>query len=219
MRDLTQGGITRTIIAMAAPVAFGMLFQTLYLLVVLYFVARLGDAAVAGVGAAGTLMFMIMAVTQVMSVSSVALMSQAVGRKDQAQANLVFNQSMLLAVVFTVITLVFGLMFRELYMSGISSDPAAREQGVLFMTWFVPSMALQCPMMAMASPLEWFDLDRPDADSATATTREGRLEQMSEALTDYADVLHELASNDAARILDARCFELCVSLDAAEFAC
>ena len=33
MRDLTQGSITRTIIAMAAPVAFGMLFQTLYLLV------------------------------------------------------------------------------------------------------------------------------------------------------------------------------------------
>lgn len=42
---------------MAAPVAVGMLFQTLYLLVDLYFVAALGEASVAGVGAAGTLMF------------------------------------------------------------------------------------------------------------------------------------------------------------------
>lgn len=161
MRDLTQGSITRTIIAMAAPVAFGMLFQTLYLLVDLYFVAALGDAAVAGVGAAGTLMFMIMAVTQVLSVSAVALMSQAVGRKDQAHANLVFNQSMLLAVVFTAVTLVFGLMLRDLYMSGITSDPAAREQGALFMTWFVPSMALQFPMMAMASALRATGIVKP----------------------------------------------------------
>ncbi len=161
MRDLTQGSITRTIIAMAAPVAFGMLFQTLYLLVDLYFVAALGDAAVAGVGAAGTLMFMIMAVTQVLSVSSVALMSQDVGRKDQAHANLVFNQSMLLALVFMVITLVFGLLFRDVYMSGITADPAAREQGALFMTWFVPSMALQFPMMAMASALRATGIVKP----------------------------------------------------------
>jgi putative MATE family efflux protein len=161
MRDLTQGSITRTIIAMAAPVAFGMLFQTMYLLVDLYFVAALGDAAVAGVGAAGTLMFMTMAVTQVLSVSAVSLMSQAVGRKDREHANLVFNQSMLLAVVFAVATLVFGLMFRGHYMSGITSDPEARAQGVLFMTWFVPSMALQFPMMAMASSLRATGIVKP----------------------------------------------------------
>ena len=51
MKDLTQGSIPRTIIAMAAPVAAGMIFQTLYLLVDLYFVAALGDDSVAGVGA------------------------------------------------------------------------------------------------------------------------------------------------------------------------
>lgn len=161
MRDLTEGSITRTIIAMAAPVALGMLFQTLYLLVDLYFVAALGDAAVAGVGAAGTLMFMIMAVTQVLAVSSVAIMSQAVGRKDQAHANLVFNQSMLLAMIFAVLTLVFGLLFRDIYMSGISADAAAREQGVLFMTWFVPSMALQFPLMAMGSALRATGIVKP----------------------------------------------------------
>jgi Na+-driven multidrug efflux pump len=51
MKDLTQGSIVRNILAMAAPLAAGMIFQTLYFLVDLYFVAGLGDAAVAGVGA------------------------------------------------------------------------------------------------------------------------------------------------------------------------
>lgn len=161
MRDLTQGSILRTIIAMAAPVAFGMLFQTLYLLVDLYFVAALGDAAVAGVGAAGTLMFMVMAIIQVLNVSSVALMSQAVGRKDQAHTNLVFNQSMLLAVVCAVVTLLGGLALRDAFMAGIAADAAAREQGIIFMTWFIPGMALQFPMMGMASALRATGIVKP----------------------------------------------------------
>ena len=57
MKDLTQGSIVRNILAMAAPMAAGMIFQTLYFLVDLYFVAGIGDAAVAGVGAAGTQTF------------------------------------------------------------------------------------------------------------------------------------------------------------------
>ena len=38
---------------MAVPIAAGMVFQTLYYLVDLYFVANLGDAAIAGVSLAG----------------------------------------------------------------------------------------------------------------------------------------------------------------------
>ena len=48
MKDLTQGPISRLLVAMAVPIAIGMLFQTLYFLVDLYFVSRLGDAAIAG---------------------------------------------------------------------------------------------------------------------------------------------------------------------------
>ena len=53
MKDLTQGPIPRQIIAIAVPIAAGMMFQTLYFLVDLYFVAGLGDTAIAGVSAAG----------------------------------------------------------------------------------------------------------------------------------------------------------------------
>ena len=63
MRDLTEGPITGQLVAMAVPLAIGMLFQTLYLVVDMYFVAGLGDTAIAGVGTAGTSMFVIMALT------------------------------------------------------------------------------------------------------------------------------------------------------------
>src|SRR2546430_15603791 len=84
---------------MAVPIAIGMLFQTLYFLVDLYFVARLGDAALAGVSTAGAISFVILALTQMLGAGTVALVSHAVGRKDQADANLVVNQSVLLSPI------------------------------------------------------------------------------------------------------------------------
>ena len=117
MKDLTQGSIVRNILAMAAPMAAGMIFQTLYFLVDLYFVAGLGDAAVAGVGAAGTLMFVIMALTQVLGVGAVALIAQAVGRRDRADANLVFNQSVLFAVACALATLIGGYALAGAYVA------------------------------------------------------------------------------------------------------
>lgn len=43
MRDLTEGSIPRHLLRLAAPIAAGMIFQTLYSLIDLYFVARLGE--------------------------------------------------------------------------------------------------------------------------------------------------------------------------------
>jgi putative MATE family efflux protein len=161
MRDLTQGPVTKTLIGLAVPTAFGMLFQTLYLLVDLYFIASLGDAAVAGVGSAGTLMFAVMSFTQVLAVSSVALISQAVGRKQRDEANHYFNQGMLVAVGMGVLTLIFGYAFSGRFMSGIAADAATVEAGQTFLHAFLPGMALQFVFMTMASALRATGIVKP----------------------------------------------------------
>jgi len=161
MKDLTQGSTTKIILSMAIPVAAGMIFQTLYLLVDLYFVAALGEEAVAGVGAAGTLLFMIMAITQVLGVSAVALISQAVGRKDQEHANLVFNQSLVLSAIGAAVTVIGGYLLARAYLGTITSDDYTLELGVTFLFWFLPGMALQFGMMAMASSLRATGIVKP----------------------------------------------------------
>ena len=45
MQDMTKGPIPGHIMRMAMPIAIGMVFQTLYVLVDLYFVAQLGEPA------------------------------------------------------------------------------------------------------------------------------------------------------------------------------
>ena len=161
MKDLTQGSIVANILAMAAPMAAGMIFQTLYFLVDLYFVAGLGDAAIAGVGAAGTLMFVIMALTQVLGVGAVALIAQAVGRRDRADANLVFNQSVLFAVACALATLIGGYALARSYVGSIAADSATQAAGVTYLYWFLPGLALGFAQVVMGSALRGTGIVKP----------------------------------------------------------
>ena len=66
MKDLTQGSIVSHISVMAPQIFAGMIMMMLCGLIDLYFVAGLGDAAIAGVGAAGNVGFLINALTQIL---------------------------------------------------------------------------------------------------------------------------------------------------------
>jgi putative MATE family efflux protein len=161
VKDLTQGPIARQLIAMAVPIAVGMLFQTLYLLVDLYFVARLGDAAIAGVSSAGTVAFVILALTQMLGVGTLALVSHAVGRKDQGGANLIFNQSVLLSALCAVLTLVAGFLAGGPYARWVAADPAAAVAGTAYLYWYTPGLALQFALIAMGSALRGTGIVKP----------------------------------------------------------
>jgi putative MATE family efflux protein len=161
MRDLTQGPIPANLVQMAVPIAVGMLAQTLYFLVDLYFVAQLGDAAIAGVSAAGLAMFIVMALTQTLGVGTAALVSQAVGRKDPNDANLVFNQSLVLAALCLAGTLIGGYALTGGYMRSIGADAATANAGISYLTWFLPGLALQYVSIVMMSALRGTGVVQP----------------------------------------------------------
>jgi putative MATE family efflux protein len=161
VKDLTTGSIGKHILKMSAPIAAGMLFQTLYFMIDLYFVAHLGAAAVAGVGAGGNFMFIVFALAQVLGVGTVALISHAVGRKDQADANRVFNQSLALSAICGVLTLAIGYAVTGSYMRTLGADEATMRAGTVYMWWFLPSLGLQFAVVAMASALRGTGIVQP----------------------------------------------------------
>ena len=161
MKDLTDGPIAKNILQMALPIAAGMFFQTLYFLIDLYFVSGLGNAAIAGVGTAGNIMFIVFALTQVLGVGTAALISHAVGRKDQADATLIFNQSLVLSTTCAFATLVLGYAMGPAYMQALGSDAATVQAGINYLYWFLPSLALQFALVAMGSALRGTGIVRP----------------------------------------------------------
>jgi len=152
-QDLTSGPIKRHLIKMSLFMGMVMIVQTLYGLIDLYWVGRLGSTAVAAVAIGTNLMMFTLALTQILSVGTLSLVSQAAGRKDQAEVSKIFNQSQMMSVALGTLFAVGMFIARETYCRQQSSDPETAKLVSEFLTWFIPAMFLQFPMMTMASAL------------------------------------------------------------------
>ena len=138
---------------MSAFMAVSMMVQTLYLLADLFWVGRLGKEAIAAVGVAGNLTMIVLALTQMLGVGTTALIAQAAGRKDQAHAELVFNQSCMMSILIAAALGVFGLLTMNVYANSLSADAMTASLAKAYLWWFLPALLLQFPMVAMGSAL------------------------------------------------------------------
>jgi putative MATE family efflux protein len=161
MHDLTTGSIPRHILRLALPMCAGMILQTSYYLIDLWFVGRLGDAAVAGVSAAGNVQMVIMALTQVLGVGTMSLIAHAVGRKDQQDANVVFNQSALWSLACGAFVLVVGYALSPVYLGAVSADAATQAAGVAYLRWYLPGLGLQFMLVSTGAALRGTGIVRP----------------------------------------------------------
>ncbi len=161
MRDLTEGAIRGHLVAMAAPLMVGMLVQTLYLMVDLYFLSGVGKAAVAGVAAAGNVTLLVIALTQVLTVGTVALVAQAIGAKDRPRASRIFGQAALLGLACMAATLGLGLAVAPAYMRAVSADAAIAQAGVTFVRWSLPGLALQFVLAVAGAVLRGAGIVKP----------------------------------------------------------
>ena len=169
MQDLTTGPITRHLLKTTSFMLVTMVFQTLYFLIDLYWVGRLGTESVAAVGIAGNLSFMVLALSQMLGVGTTSVVSHAVGRKDHTQATLLFNQSQVLAMVTGVLFLIVGLALRSTYSAAMGADAETTKLSNEYLAWFIPAMALQFALVAMGSALRASGNFKPGMIVSTAT--------------------------------------------------
>jgi len=122
MQDLTTGSLAGHLLKTTSFMLVTMVFQTLYFLVDLYWVGRLGKEAVAAVAISGNLMFIVLAVTQMLGVGITTLVSHAAGRKDRDRALFVFNQPQALALVVGAVLFAVAMVLRSSYASALSAN-------------------------------------------------------------------------------------------------
>lgn len=161
MTDLTQGSLRRHVWAMALPMMIGMFVQSLYFFVDLYFVSDLGAEAIAAVSAAGNLMLLIMALTQMLNVGCVALIARYTGAREHQNANIVFQQAMLMGMALALLTLALGFGLSNLYIQLLTADPAVQQHAQQFLQAYLPGLALMFVSTAIAAALRAVGIVKP----------------------------------------------------------
>jgi putative MATE family efflux protein len=169
MQDLTTGSLTNHLLKTTGFMLVSMIFQTLYILVDLFWVGRLGTDAIAAVGLAGNISFIVIAITQVLGVGATTLVSHASGKKDQDRAIFLFNQSQVLSMVVAAIFLLVAMLLRHQYAAGQSATEGMRIATEQYLLWFLPAMALQFAMVAMGAALRGTGNFKPGMIVQTAT--------------------------------------------------
>jgi putative MATE family efflux protein len=161
LKDLTKGSVWKNLLQMSAFLAGSMLVQSLYFLADLYWVGKLGKESVAAVGFSANLMVIVLAVTQSLGVGTAAVISQAVGEKNQQRAVLVFNQSFVLSQVIGVVLCLAAFLLRSQYCHWMGADGLTSSKGVEYLTWFIPALFLQFALFTCGAALRGTGVVKP----------------------------------------------------------
>lgn len=126
---LDEAQLLRSVNRLAFPIIAENLFQTALGIVDLIMVGRLGANAIAGVGTALQLIFIVIAALSAVTIGTTVLVARFVGEERPAQADHTLKQSLLLGVALSVAIAVLGGAFAHPLIGLLGASPAVTRIG------------------------------------------------------------------------------------------
>jgi len=130
-QDYTTGNLNRAILLLAIPMVLEMVLESLFAVVDVFFVGRLGADAVATVGLTESLLSLVFAVAIGLSMSITAMVARRIGEKDPEDASIAGVQAVILGLTVSLAVGIPSFIFapRLLQLMGASPDIVATGSG------------------------------------------------------------------------------------------
>ena len=126
--------VNRLLLSMALPMMISMLVQALYNVVDSIYVSRISEAALTGVSLAFPLQTLIIAAGTGIATGLNAMLSKALGEKNQKDVNSAASSAMFLMVVVYGIFLLVGLLAVEPFFHGQTTDAEIFQAGSTYLS-------------------------------------------------------------------------------------
>ncbi len=126
-QDFTQGSISRAVFLLAVPMVLEMVMESLFAIVDVFWVTRLGANAVATVGLTESMLTLVFSVALGLSMTTTAMVARRTGEKDSAGAVTAAVQAILLGATVALLMGIPGFWFapRLLEWMGAPADLVA----------------------------------------------------------------------------------------------
>lgn len=128
-QDYTQAPLNRAIVLLAIPMVLEMCMESLFGIVDIFFVARLGTEATAAVGVTETLMTVLYAVAMGIALATTAMVARRTGEKDEDGASRAAVQAIILGIAAAVAVGVPAVWRAPELLQLMGADPAVVERG------------------------------------------------------------------------------------------
>src|SRR5579862_1572761 len=130
-QDYTSGDLNRAILLLAIPMVLEMVLESLFAVVDVFFVGRIGANAVATVGLTESLLSLMFAVAIGLSMSTTAMVARRIGEKDPEGGSVAGVQAIVLGLTVSLVVGVPCLIYapRLLQLMGASPEIVATGSG------------------------------------------------------------------------------------------
>lgn len=111
--DFTSGSIGKAVFLLSIPMILEMVMESVFVIVDIFFVSKLGADAVSVVGLTESMMSIVFAIAIGLSTSTTALISRRIGEKNSEGANNTALQAILLTVLVSLFISIIGIAFDD----------------------------------------------------------------------------------------------------------
>jgi len=131
-QDFTQGSIPRAVFLLAIPMILELSLESVFAVVDMFFVGKLGENAIATVGLTESVITIVYSIGIGISTAATAIVARRIGEKDPEAAGHAGIQSILISIVASVVVGIPGMVYAEEILSLMGASPEVVREGAVF---------------------------------------------------------------------------------------
>jgi putative MATE family efflux protein len=128
-QDFTEGSLGRAILLLSVPMVLEMAMESVFAVVDIFFVSRLGSDSVAAVGLTESILTLVFAVSGGLSAATTAMVARRIGEKKPERAALAAAQSTLISVAVSLPVSLIGILAAPLLLETMGASPETVSAG------------------------------------------------------------------------------------------
>jgi putative MATE family efflux protein len=131
-QDYTSGSIKTAVFLLAIPMILELSLESVFALVDMFFVGKLGQNAIATVGLTESVVSLVYSVAIGLSTAATAIVARRVGEKNPEDAAHAGAQSLLVSIIGTLIISILGAVFAGDILSLMGASKVVVAEGAIF---------------------------------------------------------------------------------------
>ncbi len=135
--DYTEGSLNRAVLLLSIPMILEMVMESVFGILDVYFVGRLGPDAVAAVGLTESLLTVIFAVAIGLCMSTTALVARRIGEKQPEEAARAAAQAVAVGVIASLPFAAVGILWPRQLLTLMGAPAAVVETGWAYAAWML----------------------------------------------------------------------------------
>ena len=136
-KDYTALSIRYALLLLAIPMILEMVMESLFALVDVYFVSKLGTDEVAAVGLTESMMMIVYSIAIDISMAASAMVARRVGEKEIGSAAIAAGQVLYIGLGVSSIISVIGLLFAPNILEMMGANDHVIQIGTPYMRWLL----------------------------------------------------------------------------------